>query len=78
MCIRDRSYQLHNLIPSSHGDLSLVLYDLSGKTIKTYNIELRLDTEQFLDLPDLSSGMYFMTLMDGSTVLDTEKLIISK
>ena len=71
------SYQLHNLIPSSHGDLSLVLYDLSGKTIKTYNIELLLDTEQFLDLPDLSSGIYFMTLMDGTTVLDTEKLIIS-
>ena len=71
------SYQLHNLIPSSHRDLSLVLYDLSGKTIKTYNIELLLDTEQLLDLPDLSSGMYFMTLMDGTTVLDTEKLIIS-
>jgi len=61
--------------PALSNGAFLVVHNLIGKKIKEYSLTSD-QTFQEVELPGLSSGVYFITLRKGTSVLATDKFII--
>jgi Ca-activated chloride channel family protein len=69
--------KLENLQKSAFRNLSLQVSSINGQVLLTKEIEQTVfDKELFISLNQLSSGVYFISLLNGSEVLDSEKFIV--
>ena len=62
------------LITSNESDNSLEIFDVSGKLIEDYSVEIVSGIIE-LDIKNLSEGFYFITLIDASGFIQKGKLI---
>ena len=70
--------KLDNLNPSDYNDLIIKITNVNGQTIKNHPLHL-INAGNIITIPlgQLSSGIYFVSLLSNTQLLDTEKMIIT-
>lgn len=59
-------------------NVTMTVTDVTGKEVRSYQMELVANGTTSIDLTDLQNGMYLLTFRQGSILLDTEKLLLTK
>lgn len=57
------------------GGNQAIVYTITGQRVGTYELP---NNETAIDLANLESGVYFMTVIDGNKVIATEKIILDR
>lgn len=70
-------FKLENLNPSDYKDLSIHITSVNGYTLKKHRLNL-IAAGNIVTIPlgQLSSGIYFVTLLSNVQLLDTEKIMV--
>lgn len=69
--------QIRAFVPQSAQTAILKINDISGKTIKTVELQERGNIQVELVNKELSTGMYFYTLIVDGAIIDTKKMTTS-
>ncbi|MFK7980410.1 MAG: VIT domain-containing protein [Saprospiraceae bacterium] len=71
--------KLENILPSDYTDLFIKITSVNGQTIKNHPLNL-INAGNIITIPlgQLSSGIYFISLVSDTQLLDTEKIIVVK
>ncbi|MCP4122772.1 MAG: T9SS type A sorting domain-containing protein [Bacteroidetes bacterium] len=59
-------------------DVRLVVTDITGKELKSYDFDLVFNGIQQVDLTDLQRGLYMLTYKKDGIILNTEKVMIAR
>ena len=56
----------------------MLIFDMQGKLIKTYNINTSGDGNVEINAGELQPGMYMYSLISNSKEVDTKKMILTE
>ena len=64
-------------LPDNFSKGYLVIKDQSGRQITQYNVQGKGEGQKTIESGTLSPGVYFYSLYDGSTLVDTKKMVLT-
>lgn len=67
---------VYDLVESEKGEL--VIYDISGRTIQSFKLQIGTNNQLFIDETKLGSGVYFYKVLINEKITTSDKLIIIK
>jgi hypothetical protein len=67
---------VYDLFESEKGEL--VIYDISGRTIQSFKLQIGTNNQLFIDETKLGSGVYFYKVLINEKIKTSDKLIIIK
>jgi hypothetical protein len=65
-------------IPENANSARLIIHDMQGAEIKSYNITAKGAGNIIIQGAELQAGMYMYTLLIDNTIVDTKRMILTK
>lgn len=65
-------------VPAKYGNAQLLIRNMVGKTVKTFNLRCGENAKLNISSADLANGVYFYSIVSNGTTLTTKKLVVRK
>ena len=69
---------INYFVPAKYGNAQLLVRNMVGKTVKTFNLRCGENAKLNISSTDLANGVYFYSIVSNGTTLTTKKLVVRK